>query len=425
MGTYGVSDHQQLERRIKESRGWAKWAPGLCDVVGKAIQHWIRSNQTQRETEANEGRVMLQALTAREREFRKHCEEGHILFRRDCKACLQGQMKSHIHRRQKHHGSNTFCLSMDLVGPWKPGKDHLLGNPATRFLIASLTVPKPGHIDSESAPDRDGEPEENHEASRVEEREFQSDREDYELGGLSEEDGADDPGPEELGRRRRQADEAWSREAANLQDPVPTHDLIFCEPLSSKKSTEVLRAIQRVWVRILGMGLTVRRLHTDGGREFCNKHLDTWARARDLHHTYSVPSDPKSNGRIENWVKHAKAGIRTLLCSQPEVDTSHWPSALRQWVEQRLRQSLKLLHAPDPVRPLPPFGTRVMVKNRQWSRTTPHDAKGQGHEWDSPLPSCQYPQCISDLAGDGAILRCAGSLSRCVGSSAFQRTYCR
>ena len=232
----------------------------------------------------------------------------------------------------------------------------------------------------------------------MEEREFQSDREDYELGGLSEENGADGPGPEELGRRRRQADEAWRREAANLQDRVPTHDLIFCEPLSSKKSTEVLRAIQRVWVRILGMGLTVRRLHTDGGREFCNKHLDTWARARDLHHTYSVPSDPKSNGRIENWVKHAKAGIRTLLCSQPEVDTSHWPSALRQWVEQRLRQSLKL--------------PRVMVKNRQWSRKTPHDAN-------------QYSQCVSDLAGDGAILRCAGSLSRCVGSSEFRRTYCR
>ena len=74
-------------------------------------------------------------------------------------------------------------------------------------------------------------------------------------------------------------------------------------------------------------------------------------------------------------MKHAKAGVRTLLCSQPNIDTAHWPSALRQWAEQRLRKSLKLLHVPDPVRPLPPFAAKVMVKNRQWSRKTPHDAK--------------------------------------------------
>ena len=74
-------------------------------------------------------------------------------------------------------------------------------------------------------------------------------------------------------------------------------------------------------------------------------------------------------------MKHAKAGVRTLLCSQPDKDTSHWPSALRQWSEQRLRRSLRLFHVPDPIRPLPPYGTHVVVKNRQWSPKTPHDAK--------------------------------------------------
>ena len=198
------------------------------------------------------------------------------------------------------------------------------------------------------------------------------------------EDPNSDPSPQEMDRRRRQADEAWLKEAARLQDPVPTHDLIFCEPLMSKKASKVLRAIQRIWVRILGLGLTVRRLHTDGGREFCNKQLDAWAYARDLLHTYSVPSDPKSNGRIENWVKHAKAGIRTLLRSQPQVDTTHWPSALRQWGEQRLRQSLKLLHVPDPIRPLPPFGTHVMIKKI---------VSGVGKPLTMPKP-CQEQCCV-------------------------------
>ena len=184
-----------------------------------------------------------------------------------------------------------------------------------------------------------------------------------------------DPSSEEFKRRQMRGEEAWLREAAALQEPVPTHDVLFCEPITSKNSSEVLRAIQRVWVRILGLGFTVRRLHTDGGREFCNKTLDAWALARDLPHTYSIPSDPKSNGRIENWVKHAKAGVRTLICSDENKDTTNWPSALHQWTEQRLRKSLKLLHVPDPIRPLPPYGAQVVVKNRQWNRKTPHDAK--------------------------------------------------
>ena len=353
---------ETLSERIGCSASWAKWAPGLCELVGSAIRSWIKGSREEREEEEREGQVVLRALTQKEREFRKHCEDGHMIFRRDCRACLQGQMRSHVHRRQKHHGSNTFCLSMDLVGPWKPGKDHVQGQPVTRFLIAALSVPLPGGLESE-------------EGGR--ERTDEWEEEEYEQGAEEEPLLASecDPNADEFEQRRQRDEDAWRREAATLQDPVPTHDLIFCEPLTSKKSSEVLRAIQRVWVRIQGLGLTVRRLHTDGGREFCNKSLDAWTLARDLQHTYSIPSDPKSNGRIENWVKHAKAGVRTLLCSQEDKDTSHWPSALRQWAEQRLRKSLRLLHVPDPIRPLPPYGANVVVKNRQWTRKTPHDAK--------------------------------------------------
>ena len=90
---------------------------------------------------------MLKVLTRRELEFRRHCEEGHMVFRRDCRAFLQGRMKSHVQRRQKQHGSNAFCLSMDLVGPWKLGKGHALNQPATLFLIASRTVLLPNSVD--------------------------------------------------------------------------------------------------------------------------------------------------------------------------------------------------------------------------------------------------------------------------------------
>ena len=367
-GSVGLA--RTLPERIRQSAAWAKWSPGLCLEIGKAIREWVGTTVTEREEGEREGRIALQVLTAQEREFRKHCEEGHLVFRRDCRACLEGQMRSHVHRRQKHHGSNTFCLSMDLVGPWRPGKDHVLGRPATRFLIASLSIPLLDGSEEEGIPGQTGD------ASVSAEPVSEVELEEYEEGEEEEDREAEsDPGPEEMNRRQREGEEAWRRTAAQLQDPVPVHDLIFCEPLSSKRSAEVLRAVQRIWVRILGLGLTVRRLHTDGGREFCNRQLDAWALARDLPHTYSVPSDPKSNGRIENWVKHAKSGVRTLLCSKKQMGTEHWPSALRQWAEQRLRKSLKTLHVPDPIRPLPPFGTEVVVKNRQWTRKTPHDAK--------------------------------------------------
>ena len=164
-----------------------------------------------------------------------------MIFRRDCRACLQGQMRSHIHRRQKHHGSNTFCLSMDLVGPWRPGKDHLHGQPVTRFLIAALSVPLPGGLDT--AKGSEGEEGEGESAEGWEEEEYeQGVEEDLPLGSEG------DPSEEEFERRRQRDEEAWRREAATLQEPVPIHDLIFCEPLTSKKSSEVLKAIQyRDW----------------------------------------------------------------------------------------------------------------------------------------------------------------------------------
>ena len=237
-GTTALAD--TLNERIESSAAWAKWAPGLCTIVGNAIRSWINESQEEREEERREGQAILKALTQKEREFQKHCEDGHMVFRRDCRACLQGQMRSHIHRRQKHQGSNTFCLTMDLVGPWRPGRDHLHGQPVTRFLIAALSVPIPGGMDiADSNEHSEGERDS---AEGWQEEEYEQGVEEEPLG---ESEG--DPSLEEFERRRRRDEEAWRRQAATLQEPVPVHDLIFCEPLTSKKSSEVLKAIQRVW----------------------------------------------------------------------------------------------------------------------------------------------------------------------------------
>ena len=97
-----------------------------------------------------------------------------------------------------------------------------------------------------------------------------------------------------------------------------------------------LRAIQRIYTRIRLLNLEVRRLHSDSGREFANAFVEKWALARDIAVTASVPSDPKSNGRIENVVGRCKAGIRGLLI-QSALPHACWPHLARQWGEQRLQ----------------------------------------------------------------------------------------
>ena len=178
--------------------------------------------------------------------------------------------------------------------------------------------------------------------------------------------------PDEYKALYEKQEAKWREIAKDLQEPVQIHEVLFAEPLRSKRSEEVLRGIQRIYSKITVMNLAVRRTHSDGGREFTNRGFKAWCASRDIHPTYSPPGDPKANGRIENAVGRVKSGVRALLLSAPELKKSSWPSALRQFVEQRFRESLAVLGAEKPKRALPPFGARVMVQSRSWSKKTPY-----------------------------------------------------
>ena len=147
------------------------------------------------------------------------------------------------------------------------------------------------------------------------------------------------------------------------------------------------------------MNLSVRRVHSDAGREFNSRSFQSWCLSHDMHQTFSNPSDPKSNGRIESVVGKVKAGVRGLLQSAPGLSREAWPSAVRQFGEQKLRQTLKDLGAEAPRRPLPPFGTPVMVHNRAWSRKTPHDPKAISGI--VVCPAAQVPNCSVIQLPDG------------------------
>ena len=110
----------------------------------------------------------------------------------------------------------------------------------------------------------------------------------------------------------------WRAEAERLREPVKVKHLVFAEPLPSKKGPVVLKGLQSFYTRIRQMGLSVRRLHTDKGREFNNRVLEQWALSRDIYHTMSVPGDLRgewvdrilresNQKRHADFVAHSKA----------------------------------------------------------------------------------------------------------------------
>ena len=202
------------------------------------------------------------------------------------------------------------------------------------------------------------------------------------------EDEEDPESPEARDKRAQECNDRWKEAIKELQKPVRVVPLVFAEPIASKTASVVLRAIQRIYSKIRLQGLSVRRLHTDNGREFNNKQLKAWAYARDIFPTYSVPGDPRSNGRVEGIVGLAKNGMRALLRTQGST-ASWWPHAARQWAEGRYRAGMQLLGASMPKRPLVPFGTPVTVKRREWSRKTPFAPKA--HNGVAVAPSANSP----------------------------------
>ncbi|OLP87837.1 putative transposon protein [Symbiodinium microadriaticum] len=296
------------------------------------------------------------------------------------KAAMRGQR----HLRQKHQHANALTLNLDLIGPWIPGDDHSLPGPAKHILVATLGVPvyqdgKPVLLSQEK--ERKDEEKEEKESDEIDDG-----------GGIGpldagevvldddnpeeeEQEGEEPLSEEEMKNLREQQEEAWKEKMKELREPVKIHNILFAEPLQSKKSGEVLRAVQRVYARITLLNLSVRRAHSDGGREFTNKAYKAWCASRDIHITYSPPSDPRANGRVEGAVGQVKAGIRALLTLKPHVEKRHWPSALRQYVAQRFEQSMKEIGGVPAKRPLVPFGTPVTVQSRNWSRKTPYASR--------------------------------------------------
>ena len=79
-------------------------------------------------------------LTAQEQDYKRHIERGHFPFRRDCAVCLRSGGRSRPMRRRPPT-SDSYSISVDLGGPYKPGLSellHLKHAPLPRYLFVAV-----------------------------------------------------------------------------------------------------------------------------------------------------------------------------------------------------------------------------------------------------------------------------------------------
>ena len=107
-------NNKTMEERISTSKSMAEWAPGLVFAIGEAIK------------KNSQELTQLRALSAKERqqiaEWQAHANANHTPYRKDCLTCLESLGKDRQRRSVAH--PESFCLSLDLCGPFQEGHDQ-------------------------------------------------------------------------------------------------------------------------------------------------------------------------------------------------------------------------------------------------------------------------------------------------------------
>ena len=317
-----------------DSSSWAAWAPGLKAAVREAIENvgdvWKRY---QADPEA------LRALAPRKvrTSFADHVASGHVPFRADCRHCLEGRLRARPHRRQP--AAESFVLSLDLMGPHRGGRDEVLDE--VRYaLVAVYTFPETLGVGGVAAPnDPDHGPPVDPEVQPWEEPE--------------------EPDPEEAAVAEAPVDLSDEAELPR----VPMVELLWVEPLRRKTEAETLRATKRIKAAISLLGLPIVRIHTDAGKEFCNKSFRAWCSDNAFVKSCTGADDFRSNGRVENAIGVLKGRARTLLRAA-DSEWQDWPFALRHAAAQHRMFNFQRLGWKT--EGLKPFNALVHVQERSW-----------------------------------------------------------
>ena len=321
------------------SATWAAWAPGLKGAIKNVIEESLAGST-------------LEKIMKLDQSFLDHLQRDHVPFRRDCKACLAGAFRGHAHRRIV--SPEAWCLSLDVIGPTRQGTDEYVKK--VRYaLIGTLVVPDMlGKL--LQPPDPDGVDDGAGVAPLLGEdpicdEDYHADEE-AELPPVVEEE-----------RSRREMEKWEARVKKDKLNGVSCVEVPFVVTMGSKSSSEVLAATKDMLVQVKKLGLTVQRIHSDRGREFICKGFRALCRDRGIVRTTTPGDDFRANGRVEALVGRAKNAVRTYL-SASGLGADMWGFAMRHYVSRVQHHVVTQLGGRLPR--LPPFGTKVFVKQRSW-----------------------------------------------------------
>ena len=379
---------EDVSQRVEWSATLAAWAPGLVAAIATEAIEAMRVESK-----------VVKALTARERrdiqDWQEHYRGGHFPYRRDCAVCLETTGRDRPRRTVPT--PDSFCMSLDLAGPFKPGEDQDVYD-AKYMLVAVVTVPVKEEMPLVESLRELGVtvrplPEERQDGAEEDAAEDVGGAEEEEeavwIRGEEEED-TEDPGQVDL-EEFRKLEGKWKEflgEAAH----VKVKGLTFAVPLQSRKTQKVIEAVSMVYSRVRALQIPILRVHTDRAREFCSRGFKRWLADRDLHFTMSAGDEPTGNARAEREIGHLKGRVRALL-KGAGAPREHWPMAVRHAAEERLRGQLKGMGIKTPG--LIPFGASVVAKKKLWHQR--HD------EWKQPMErvTCWGPASDMSITSHG------------------------
>ena len=346
---------KKVGKEITSSKDLSRWAPGIMDMVSKALKQEILKEK-----------VVMKAMS-----WEDHIAFNHIPFRRDCVVCQQAQQRQAPHRRIKH----PLCgvLSLDTTGPF-PEADDLEGK-AKFVLVGALTwmvpenskklmedigealpVPEDAPILDEEIEEQGevvGEIEDGNDEHQEEENKEERGKESSEADALGNvEDATRDVGEEEQNPQKE------SEEQEGFEVRVYRMAL----PMSSKNSEEVMATASEMLIRLRTDGFHVQRIHVDQGREFMGR-FRSWVRSKDIALTTTPGDSPQSNGRAETAVQAIKAYVRRTLL-HAKVGSQFWPLAVRYVNEVMRNQRIN-----NPI-VFPSFLDKVYARKRRWVQNT-------------------------------------------------------
>ncbi|CAK8986578.1 unnamed protein product [Durusdinium trenchii] len=235
----------KLADRIRTSKSWAAWAPGLVAAIKESLRRLL--GVLEEESRSGDTHNMSKMDLAA---WHRHIKQGHIPFRADCRICGEAMGCDKPHKRLG--GSATkFTMSADLCGPFPAGRDLGTGVTCKYALISTVAVPIVSELPGEVAEPYDTADDVKHTEDLPcdpEEREMLSDDEVQRLNELA------------------QIEEA--------QEAPGHQNITFAEVIPDRTVESLVRALSRLHAKYRMLGIQVYRLHTDRERSFASAIMD-------------------------------------------------------------------------------------------------------------------------------------------------------